>query len=59
MFEINMLVAIVVMLNILKLIMELLPNYSASYVYVLVSLILSIRMIICTHVHYFPSQTTH
>ena len=28
MFEINMLVAIVVMLNILELIMELLPNYS-------------------------------
>ena len=28
MFEVNMLVAIVVMFNILKLIMELLPNYS-------------------------------
>ena len=30
MFEINMLVAIVVMLNILELIMELLPNYSTA-----------------------------
>ena len=30
MFEINMLVAIVVMLNILELIMKLLPNYSTS-----------------------------